>query len=1169
MFHHLPHLKNQNKALFHQYFIHIKNLKTNKSMKKIWLLLKFFEPKRRKIWCVMKLCLLFILFFSFSVSARISAQREKVSLDISGASLKTLFEEIQKQTGLCFVYNEEQCKDFGTIDLKMKSEAVSKVLKNVFQGRKFSYYFEDKIIVIKADYSRLPQVESFKLKGKVTDKSGSPLPGVAIMLKGTNIGVATDVEGKYILVGPISSNLILTFSFIGMKTKEVLYNGQEEINIVLEDEAANLDEVVVTGIFERKASSFTGSAVSVTKEQLMRVGNQNIFASLRNIDPSLMIFDNLDFGSDPNKMPEMQLRGTSAFPGGDANLDLKGNYVNSPNMPLFVLDGFEASVEKIFDMDMNRVESVTILKDAAAKAIYGSKAANGVVVVETKRLETGELRISYNGNMNITVPDLSSYDLCNAEEKLEIERLNGLYESDNLVSWLTLQRRYNQRLTAVRSGVNTDWLAKPLRTGIGHKHSLSIEMGNRDFRVIADISYNDVVGVMKGSDRVNVSGALSVSYRYKNINFRNELSVTANDSKDSPYGSFSEYAKMNPYWTPYDEHGNLLKNAELSVYANEVNPNFRANPLFNSQLNTRLTSDYLDVTNNFYAEWTVIKGLKTTLRFGITKKENGGETYYPANHLRFYNYTGDDFFRKGTFQSNDGSNKRLSGDLNINFSKQLGEKHYVFGNFGWNLSDNQFQEVIYEAEGFPSDKMDNIMFARQYAKEKKPRGREETVRDMGVLGVINYAYDDRFLVDASYRASASSQFGANNRWGGFWSAGIGWNIHNEHYLKQYDFIQQLKFRASMGYTGAQNFPAYQSMATYSYILDKTYDNFLGAILQGMANNDLKWQKKLDYNIGLDFNVHQKLSLKLDYYISKTENTLIDYSLPTSTGFPSVKENMGAIRNIGFEGKINWTVWSQPANRSYAMLTFAAATNKNKITKISKTLQEYNKQQAEIADDRFSNTKVIQYYEGMSMNAIWAVRSLGIDPANGREIYLDKQGKPTYTYSSQNLVVCGDELPKVQGNFGFTTEYKGMGLNVVFRYMYGAKMYNQTLVDRVENADLHYNVDRRVFTGRWRNAGDQTPFKSLSKVWISEEQVWKEEKTQPTSRFVQKRNELDLSAMSIYYDFYQHGFLKKANIERLKFSFYMNDVYKWSSIKVERGLSYPFARSFNFSLQATF
>lgn len=1124
----------------------------------------------KKTLFLMRLTWLFCLLCFVHVSAAVYSQAERVTLNMSGVTVKQSLRMLGKEFKKDFFYSNVQFDTERQVDLQLDRATIGEALKQVFPGKSVDYFIDGDFVVIRKITDPVKSLPSAEIYGMVRDENDQPLPGVTILVKNTKLGFTTDALGNFKAVVPMPFPFTLVFTSVGYTRQECLVNEKTDfpLSIHMVPETKEMDEVVVTGIFERKASSFTGSAVSVTKDQLMQVGNQNIFASLKNIDPSLMIFENLEFGSDPNKMPEMQLRGTSAFPGDEAGLDLKGNYVNNPNMPLFILDGFEASVEKIFDMDMNRVESVTILKDAAAKAIYGSKAANGVVVVETKRLESGELRVSYNGNVNLTVPDLTSYDLCNAAEKLEVERLNGLYESDDLKSWMTLQKRYNQRLAVVLSGVSTDWMSKPLRTGVGHKHALSIELGNKELRVVADISYNDVVGVMKGSDRVNIAGTLSLSYRYKNINFRNVLSVTASDSKDSPYGSYSEYARMNPYWAPYDEYGNLLRNAELSVNSTGV-PDFRANPLYNSQLNTRLTSDYLDVTNNLYVEWNILRGLKTTLRFGITKKSNGGETYYPANHLMFNSYSGDDFFRKGSFQTNDGKSKRLSGDLNINYSHLFGEKHYVFGNVGWNLSENQYQEVIYKAEGFPSDKMDNIMFARQYAKDQKPSGREETVRDIGLLGVVNYAYDDRFLADASYRVSASSQFGVNTRWGSFWSAGVGWNIHNEHFLRQWDLIQQLKLRASAGYTGAQNFAAYQALATYSYDLDRTYNQYLGATLKGMANDDLKWQRKLDYNVGLDLSLFQKLTLKLDYYISTTDNTLIDYSLPTSTGFSSVKENMGAIRNVGFEGKVNWTVWSQPKERSYVMLSFAAATNKNKITKISETLKAYNKAQEEIADDRFSNKQVTLYYEGMSMNAIWAVPSLGIDPANGREIYLDKQGNPTYAYSSQNLVVCGDNLPKVQGNFGLNAEYKGIGINVVFRYMYGGDMYNQTLVDKVENADLHYNVDRRVLTGRWQKKGDRAPFKSLAKVWVSEEQVWKEEKTQPTSRFVQQRNELDLSSVSLSYDFYRWSFLRKAALERLKFSFYMNDVYKWSSIKVERGTSYPFARSFNFSLQATF
>lgn len=1015
------------------------------------------------------------------------------------------------------------------------------------------------------------KAENTIVRGVVKDKQGNALPGVTVRVKGTNNGVATNGNGRFLISIPARDTKILEFSYIGMVSKEVKVNNRQELNITLEENVSELSDVVVTGIFERKASSFTGSAVSMTKEQLMRVSNQNIFQSLKNIDPGLMIFEDLNVGSDPNKLPNMQLRGTSAFPSEMDASELKGNYTNNPNMPLFVLDGFEVSAEKIFDLDMNRVESVTILKDAAAKAIYGSKAANGVVVVETRSLASGDLRVTYSGSLDLTAPDLSSYDLCNAKEKLAVELASGMYEplADDLSSELKMKNLYNRRLAAVVSGVNTDWMSKPLQVGVGHKHNLSVELGNKDLRLVVDFGYNKVTGVMKGSNRTNLSGQVSMSYRHKNFNFRDVLSVTGNNSNDSPYGSFGDYSRMNPYWSPVDEYGNLLKNADVVTGIGWGGDQFFANPLYNASLDTKSTTEYVDVTNNFYIEWYIKQGLKATVRFGLTKKHNSADEYYPANHLKFANMTDDDTFRKGSYQINEGDNKKLSGDFNINYSKQFLDKHYIFGNFGFNINESMYKEVVYRAEGFPSDRMNDILFARQFAKDQKPTGQESTIRDLGVLGVVNYSYDERYLLDASYRTNASSQFGRNNRWGSFWSLGFGWNIHNEEFMRNNGLFKQLKLRGSVGYTGSQAFGAYSSLATYSYYLDKMYDGFLGTYLMGMPNEDLKWQRQLDYNVGLDMNFNSRLSLKFDYYIGVTDNTLVDFTLPTSTGFPSVQENVGQIRNNGIEARINWTVFSQPKERTFISLNAAIAHNKNKITKISDALKHYNEEQDKLSSDRYSGSSAKRYYEGMSMNAIWACPSLGIDPANGREVFVDKNGNPTYVYDPSNLVVCGDNLPKVSGNFGLNAQWRGFEFNAVFRYQLGGKLYNQTLVDRVEGCDLNYNVDRRVLTGRWQNPGDRSQYRALGKVWIQEEGLYRQEKTYPTSRFVQKNNQLDLSSFTLSYDFYRFAFVKRAKMERLRLSFYMNDVFKISSIHTERGLDYPFARTFSCSVQATF
>ncbi len=1086
-------------------------------------------------------------------------------------TVEKVFDNISSQLGYDIFYSEDKLNVTREVEFTKSELEVKEVLETVLDNN-FSFQFIEKTIIIipkSIEKANSSEQKGITVKGVVKDNQGNPLPGVTVMIKGTSIGVATDIEGKFELSIPKFGET-LVFSFVGMKNQEVNIAKQKEYIVILESDAQEMEEVVVTGMFQRKASSFTGSAVTLDKEELLKVSNQNLFQSLKSMDPSLMIFDNLEFGSDPNKMPNMQLRGTSTFPGGEDGFDFKGNYRDNPNMPLFVLDGFECSVEKIFDLDMNRVASVTILKDAAAKAMWGSKAANGVVVVETKKDGTGDLRITYSNSFDVSMPDLTSYNLCNAKEKLELEKSAGLYDYDYLQG--ILDQTYYDRLGVVLSGVDTDWMSKPLRVGLGQKHSIAIEAGDDKLRLNADVAYNKTTGVMKGSERSTISGSINLGYRYKKLRFQNSLSITVNNSADSPYGSFRDYSELNPYWSPVDEDGRIVTNVEMGYsphkllheYRQKDYP-FRYNPLYNAQLETKFTNQYTEITNNFSTRYDFFPGLHAKVKLGITKKENSADEFYPANHLKFINYQGEDFFRRGSYQKDEGFSNMLNSDFSLNLSKQIGEKHYVFGFLSYNISERTYEEVRYIAEGFPSDRMNNIIFAKQYLKDTKPTGRESTSREMGFNSSFNYTYDDRFLFDATLRTSASSEFGENQRWGTFWSAGMGWNLHNERVFKGGDVIKRFKLRASLGSTGSQGNDPFASIASYLFIMDKTYTGFLGSYLRGMENKDLKWQKKMDYNIGFDLNINRKLDLRFDYYVSNTENTLIDYTIPPSTGFSSVKMNVGKVENTGIEGYLRWTLYSVPKDRTYMNFSLNAAHNKNKIVEISDALRHYNERQNSISNN--SNKPVIKFFDNMSMNAIWAVRSLGIDPATGKEIYLDKDGKQTYIYNAKDQVVCGDEMPDVQGNFSLSLEHKGLALDVTFRYQIGAEMYNHTLVDRIENVDIRNNVDKRLITGRWQKPGDIVPFKALVQYdAFSRSEV---EITQPTSRFVQKRDELNLASVRCSYDFYRSDFIKKMKIERFRISAYMNDIFTLSTIKTERGTSYPFARSLNFSIQATF
>ncbi len=368
------------------------------------------------------------------------------------------------------------------------------------------------------------------VEGTVRDTQGNPLPGTAIRVRETKGGSMADEEGRFTLSVPRGKAVTVDFTFVGMKTVTCRYDGRRSITgqrIVMQ-ESTEIDEVVVTGLFDYKSSTFTGSTSSYSQEDLKLVGNANLLKSVQSLDPSFIVDMNNINGSNPNYMQDITIRGNASFGG------LQGDYTGNPNAPLFILDGFETTQEQVFDLDINRVKSVTILKDGAAKAIYGSKASNGVIVVETIQPEAGRLRITYTGDINVEAPDLTTYDLCNAAEKLQVELNAGRYTSATPYYQALLDEQYNDIAANIARGTDTYWLSQPLHTGVGHKHTAYMEGGTPEMRYSASLTYNQVTGVMKESDRRTVSGNINLSYRYKKWMFRNSLSITGNRATTAP-----------------------------------------------------------------------------------------------------------------------------------------------------------------------------------------------------------------------------------------------------------------------------------------------------------------------------------------------------------------------------------------------------------------------------------------------------------------------------------------------------------------------------------------------------------------------------------------------------------------------------------------------------------
>lgn len=1101
-----------------------------------------------KIKRIMKLSFILILAGTLHVCASVHAQN--VTLHGKSITLEKAFSEIRKQTGYNFFYTAEDLDKAGKVDASINSLPLNDAMTTLLKGKALSFSIVDGVIIIKRKEITNTPLPPVDITGKVVNEKGEPIPGATVMIEGTKIGTLTNSAGVFTLhMDDKDATIVITA--IGFKRQAMKVKGEDAIQIVMQQESTKLNDVVIsTGMFNRRKESFTGAVSTFTAEQIKTVSNQNVVKALAILDPSFQVVENLDIGSNPNRLPDIQLRGQTGFP------DIKGVYTTNPNLPLFILDGFETTLEKVTDLNMNLVQSITILKDASAKAIYGSRAGNGVVVIETKPPAAGKMRLSYNGSMDITAPDLSSYKLTNSMQKIDAEVLSGKYTSADPATQASLLREYSTNLQAALEGANTYWLSQPLRNGIGQRHAINLDGGDDVLRYSVNLNYNNIAGVMKGSDRNTISGVINLIYRKNNFQFRNNLTIDRNKSNNSPYGSFANVARLNPYWRMKDANGNYIK-----TYNNGA----VGNPMYDGTLNSKDFTTYTNIIENFYTDWDVAHNLRLTARVGINAQKNDLQQFTPANHSSYANVLpgSDAYLDRGEYTIQNGKISNLNADLLANYSFQL-SKHHFYVNGAYSVTQNVSTTNGMTMVGFPNDKMDDISFGYRYKPGTKAVGTENTSRTVALTSALNYSYDDRLLADLSYRGNASSQFGADNRWGLFWSAGLGWNLHREQFMRNLSFINLFKLRASVGTTGTQNFNSYQSLASYNYITDRTYNGDMGLDLIALPNPHLQWQQVQDNNIGVDLTVFNRLSLRFDYYIRDTRNLLSDMIIAPSNGFDTYKENIGESRNKGFQLAASLRVYERPESRTNVNVFVNVAKNTNRIRKVSNSLIQLN-QEADAGKDDVttgnsdSRKPATRFEPGQSMTAIWVVPSLGIDPANGKEIYVKKDGSLTYDWSAADYVVGGDSNPEYNGTFGANVQHRGLSANFAFTFRYGGQQYNTTLVNRVENADFNYNVDIRALEERWRQPGDRTLYKNIAD----------KTDTRPSSRFVQDLHELLFSSVSLGYDFSQSRWFRKVNMNRIYLAMNLNDLARISSVKTERGLDYPFARTISTSLSITF
>ena len=989
--------------------------------------------------------------------------------------------------------------------------------------------------------------DSIKLAGHVYDAElNDVLPGVNIAAwKGGKIIAATtsDMDGHFHLA-LANANCEVKVSFMGFEetTIDPSQGSQTMLKIMLKPKSTKMNDVVVTGFFNKSKVSFTGSVTQLSGADLKQVTGVNIISAIAALTPGLEIVVNSAQGSNPNHVPELVMRGMSSF----------SNEGQSVNQPTIILDGTEISMQELYDLDMNEVESINVLKDAAATALYGSKASNGVIVITRKPIQNSTLHLTYNFTGNVQIPQLGDYQLLTPMQKLEYERLAGLYNAHGAINAVTglpkqyeMDELYNQRYKTIMAGQNSDWLAQPSRTSFSHDHSLRVYGGASNLRYELTGRFANTHGVMKDDLRRRYGLGFKLDYYIANsLQISNRTNYSELSTKDTPYGSFAQYAQMNPYDAMYNEDGTVNNNLAWDLN----------NPLHDATLGSYSKAGTRSLSNSTDIRWDINRMFRLTGHFNVTSVSGWSDAFTSPFARRYKNET--DLSKRGSLQKGNNRSNSYNGNIVGTFNKLFKDESLISASAGWEINHSDSRNEYMQAIGFYNDAMSFVGNAAGYPTNSTPSGTQGKTADVGAFLSANYSFRNRYFVDGTWRLTGSSQFGENNRWGNFWSAGAGWNVMNEGFMSAIkDKFDVFKLRASMGYTGKVSFSPFQAMTMYRYSNTYEYKNGIGAVPLTIGNVDLAWERTMNYNVGVDFSMFdRRLNIVVDAYIRNTTDLLLNKAMAPSTGITQAMGNLGELQNKGIEFQVDGYIF-RTRDFNWKVGT-TGYLNSNRITKINDALKEMNKRNEEMATAYIE--PLAQYAEGESVTALKLVRSGGIDPATGKEVYIKLNGERTFTYDATDRVLIGDTQPKYNGTANTSIFWKGFTLYALFDFRLGGWIYNTTRATKVEGSNPKYNADERVFDERWKNPGDLAQYKNIADA----------SRPQQTDRFAEMENTLNLGTLNISYEF-DKDICAKLHARNLRAGINFTDLFRISSVKIERGIDYLYSKGFEINLSATF
>ncbi|WP_423127016.1 TonB-dependent receptor [Gaoshiqia sp. Z1-71] len=985
-------------------------------MKKKRLCLYLGNLCTKKIWLAMRLTLFLTLATSLTVLAGGFAQNAKLTLKFEDRRIKEILNEIENQTQFSFMYDNNRIDVERRVNLDVSGENIDEVLRSLFAGTTVTYKMVERhIMLISGAEKSFTMVQNGVVNGKVTNAQGEPLPGVTVLIKGTTNGTITDLNGNFNL-GGVNASDVLVFSFIGMQTQEMGVGSQTAFNVVLKEETIGVDEVVVVGYGVQKRSDITGSVTSIPSDRLSKLPVNNVMQAIQGAAAGVNISQ---ASSIPGDAPSVLVRGK--------------NSISSSTEPYVVVDGIPLSKTggSINDINPNDIESMEILKDPSAVAIYGVNGSNGVILITTKRGKSGKPVIRYSGYGGV---EEIAHILDPGSPEQILERYAEYARIQNSSLYNGGPVRYEYEYDNYTNGKTTDWIDAVTQTGIIQNHNISITGGSEYSRYFISTDYMDQKGVVKG-------------YNYKRYSFRTNADVDVtkyltvgtstfivSHNRDGGRANLVNAAAMSPYARMYEEDGSLT---HYPMYSETL----WANPLLPTTLDPERRQ--FNISVNGYAEmnfgeiWAPLSGLKY--------KFNAGYSFVP---YRTNEYEGKSVFNMtGWGRIVNRETQTYTIENILSYSKDINKHHFDFTGL-YAAKNKYYQEAIATGSVFPNDDLGwgklgaaSTQTASSFADEYS---------SLSQMGRLNYSYDSRYLFTATVRRDGASVFGDNNKYAIFPSFAVGWNIANEGFMKPHNnVVNNLKLRLSYGKSGNEAIGVYQSlfkMDSNSLAMGGKSQTTL-KVQTRMGNKDLSWETTKGFNTGLDFGFwNNRVNGSLDVYSTRTSDLLLQRSVPQITGYVDVYANIGKTKNTGVEFTINS---KNVVTKDFTWgTTLVFARNKNKIVDL------YGDGKDDLGNRWFIGHPVGVIYDYTKVG-IWQEDEIAAglhsnwDPtALAGDLKLadisGPGGVPDGKVDDNDRSILGQTDPKWTGGITNTFSYKNFSLSIFITTVQGALRNNSQI-----------------------------------------------------------------------------------------------------------------------------